>query len=780
MKRSVTTFVVVLACAMAAWAETPATLTSLRAIHALTNAEASQSIPVAFEGTVTYFRGYEHLLFVQDGDLAIFVFFTMDAKLAPGDRVLVKGTTRESFRPIIVSNDVAMLHHGALPKPLPVTFSDLILGQRDCVLVTIRGVIRAADLVASSTASVRSTTLQLLTDGGYVEAIVDGDDQDAANGMLDDEVEVTGTAGGEFDDKMQMTGIVLHVPTPAHIRILNRANTDSWALPVTPMNQILGGYRVSNLTPRIRVHGTITYYQSGSVVVLQSGDRSLWIRTRTDIPLRIGDMADATGFPDVILADQARSANDGFLTLTHGEIKDSRVQAPVAPLPVTWRQLAVSSDQGGGHHYDLVSIEGQVVTEAREGAQDEYVLVSDGHPFSAIYRHPSGPFLEMKQIPLGSRVRVIGICTVHDSDPFNGPVAFDILMRSFDDIAVVAKPSLLNVRNLMLLVGLLLAVVLAGGARGWMIERRVRRQTAALAYIEKRRSRILEDINGSRPLAKIVEEITELVSFKLHGAPCWCQIADGAQLGNCPPKLAGLRIVENEIPARSGPALGVLFAAFDPLTKPSAIESEALLMAAGLAALAIETRRLYSDLTHRSEFDLLTDIHNRFSLDKHLDRQILEARQNAGIFGLIYIDLDKFKQVNDIYGHHVGDLYLQEAAIRMKRQIRPHDKLARFGGDEFAALISVARSRADVEEIALRLERCFDDPFFLEGYTLHGSASVGVALFPEDATSLDALLSVADAAMYAAKNTKRHIEEMITGQQSPELSHQELSHQDSE
>ena len=780
MKRSVTTFVVVLACAMAAWAETPATLTSLRAIHALTNAEASQSIPVAFEGTVTYFRGYEHLLFVQDGDLAIFVFFTMDAKLAPGDRVLVKGTTRESFRPIIVSNDVAMLHHGALPKPLPVTFSDLILGQRDCVLVTIRGVIRAADLVASSTASVRSTTLQLLTDGGYVEAIVDGDDQDAANGMLDDEVEVTGTAGGEFDDKMQMTGIVLHVPTPAHIRILNRANTDSWALPVTPMNQILGGYRVSNLTPRIRVHGTITYYQSGSVVVLQSGDRSLWIRTRTDIPLRIGDMADATGFPDVILADQARSANDGFLTLTHGEIKDSRVQAPVAPLPVTWRQLAVSSDQGGGHHYDLVSIEGQVVTEAREGAQDEYVLVSDGHPFSAIYRHPSGPFLEMKQIPLGSRVRVIGICTVHDSDPFNGPVAFDILMRSFDDIAVVAKPSLLNVRNLMLLVGLLLAVVLAGGARGWMIERRVRRQTAALAYIEKRRSRILEDINGSRPLAKIVEEITELVSFKLHGAPCWCQIADGAQLGNCPPKLTGLRIVENEIPARSGPALGVLFAAFDPLTKPSAIESEALLMAVGLATLAIENRRLYSDLTHRSEFDLLTDIHNRFSLDKHLDRQILEARQNAGIFGLIYIDLDKFKQVNDIYGHHVGDLYLQEAAIRMKRQIRPHDKLARFGGDEFAALISVARSRADVEEIALRLDRCFDDPFFLEGYTLHGSASVGVALFPEDATSLDALLSVADAAMYAAKNTKRHIEEMITGQQSPELSHQELSHQDSE
>jgi hypothetical protein len=162
-------------------------------------------------------------------------------------------------------------------------------------------------------------------------------------------------------------------------------------------------------------------------------------------------------------------------------------------------------------------------------------------------------------------------------------------------------------------------VVFVVGARGWAIEHRVRRQTAALALIEQRRSRILEDINGVRPLAEIVEEITELVSFKLRGAPCWCQIADGAQLGNCPPKLEGLRVVQSEIPAHTGPALGALFAAFDPLAKPSDNEAEALSMAVALTALAIETRRVYSDLVHRSEFDLLTDIHNRFSLDKYLD-----------------------------------------------------------------------------------------------------------------------------------------------------------------
>ena len=181
-------------------------------------------------------------------------------------------------------------------------------------------------------------------------------------------------------------------------------------------------------------------------------------------------------------------------------------------------------------------------------------------------------------------------------------------------------------------------------------------------------------------------------------------------------------------------------------------------MAAGLATLAVETRRLYNDLRHRSEFDLLTDIHNRFSLEKHLDAQIAEARGNAEIFGLIYIDLDEFKQVNDEYGHHIGDLYLQEVARRMKQQLRSHDLLARLGGDEFAALLPMVRSRAGVEEIAQRLEHCFAEPFQVGENRIEGSASFGIALYPENGVSRDSLLSVADASMYVAKNAKRPAE----------------------
>jgi diguanylate cyclase (GGDEF)-like protein len=340
-------------------------------------------------------------------------------------------------------------------------------------------------------------------------------------------------------------------------------------------------------------------------------------------------------------------------------------------------------------------------------------------------------------------------------DPSEQEVPFNILLRSFDDIEVVANPSLLNTRNLIILAGFLLLVVIAVGARGWAVERRMRQQTAALGYVEQRRSRVLEDINGSRPLAEVIEEITELVSLRLLGAPSWCQIADGARLGNCPSEVTPFRIVQEQIAAHTGPPLGVIYAALDPLTKPKPIESQVLSGAAGLATLAIETRRLYSDLRRRSEFDQLTDIHNRFSLDKNLDILIEKARDRAGIFGLIYIDLDKFKQVNDLYGHYVGDLYLQEVAQRMKRQLRGADMLARLGGDEFAALLAVVRSRADIAEVAERLVHSFDEPFVMEGYVLHGSASVGIAVYPEDGATKDTLFSAADAAMYVNKQTQR-------------------------
>ena len=183
------------------------------------------------------------------------------------------------------------------------------------------------------------------------------------------------------------------------------------------MDRIITGYRVLDLSQRMRVRGTITYYQFGAALVLQDGPRSLWIKTDSRNFLQVGDVADAIGFPTV---------ENGFLTLTQAEIHETSTRTPVTPSLSTWRQLALGGNDGRGHGFDLVSVEGRVVTEVRQATQDEYVLDSDGHLLSAIIRHPGTiipvPLDPMREIPIGTRIRVTGICMLEDPNPFDGEV----------------------------------------------------------------------------------------------------------------------------------------------------------------------------------------------------------------------------------------------------------------------------------------------------------------------------------------------------------------------
>lgn len=592
---------------------------------------------------------------------------------------------------------------------------------------------------------------------------VDNNDAARLKGLLDSDVEVTAVASGRFDTKMQQIGVFLHAASMDAVKILHKAPADAQSPPLTPMDRVLGAYDVLDRSHRVRVQGVLTYFQPSGMAVLQDGDRSIRVLTSQTDPLKVGDYAEATGIPTV---------DNDFLALTLGDVRNTGEAPLIHPMPTTWDELA-----SGHAAYNLVSIEGKLVTQVREHVQDVYVISSEHHVFAAALRHPynyeSNVDREpppMVKIAPGSKVRVTGVAVLDDGNPFNDARAFGMLLRSDGDVAVLAGPSLLSVRNLTFVVGFLLIVVIVAGARSWALDNKVRRQTVAMAArieaeasLERRRSRILEDISGARPLPEIVAQIAEMVSLKLGGAPCWCKIADGALLGGVPSEAQQQAAASQEILARSGDILGTLFAVLPAAERPTMTESEAMTVGAGLIQLATETRRLYSDLRRRSEFDQLTEVHNRFSLDRRLEAQIAESSANASVFGLVYIDLDDFKMVNDIYGHHIGDLYLQEVAARMKHQLRSGDLLARLGGDEFAALAPTVRCRADVEEVALRLERCFDDPFTVGDVQLRGSASVGIALYPEDGKTKDSLLSAADSKMYRAKNKRR---EIVEGMQS--------------
>lgn len=291
-----------------------ATSTDVQTLHKLTNAEARKRFPVRFEATVTYYRDYDTDLFVQDGDSAIYVDYRAGAPLLMGDRVVIQGKVQESFRPIVVADDVTVLHHGVLPKPIEVTAKELFSAQRDCLLATIHGTVRSAQMVWS--AGRRNLYMQVLIDGGYIDAAVNSDDASAVSRLMDSEVEVTGVVTSEFDQKMQLSGARLDVQSLADVRMLKPASGSLESLPVTPLQDVLSGYHIRDFSERVQVKGTITYYQPRRSVVLQSGAQSLWIVTQTDVPLQLGDVAYASGFPNV---------RNGYVTLDHAEVRDTHV-----------------------------------------------------------------------------------------------------------------------------------------------------------------------------------------------------------------------------------------------------------------------------------------------------------------------------------------------------------------------------------------------------------------------------------------------------------------------
>ncbi|MGC2639725.1 MAG: GGDEF domain-containing protein [Acidobacteriaceae bacterium] len=760
VRKGFVAFGAILGWALGGWAAadatSPAPNSTVGTILGLSAAEASQKLPVTFEAMVTYFRPYDHVLFVADGTAAMYVNAPAEVKLAPGDRVRVSGTTHESFRNYVAASGIAVIGHGELPPAVRASYDAMIHGEVDCRRVRVRALVRSAEIVPTSVLLLPATALRLLIDGQQVDAEVGGSDGAELEKLLDAEVEITGVVSGHFDNKMQQTGVLFHVQTLENVRILQRAKIDPWSVPVTPMDRVISGYSMIDRTKRTRVHGVITYYLPGSGAVLQDGSRSLWVTTDSFQPLRVGDLADAIGFPDV---------KGGFLSLTRSQVRASAIAAPVAAPLYTWRALAGGGNSSHGHLYDLVSIQGKVVAAVRQEGQDEYLLSTDGHLTSAIFRHPGSltraALPEMRQVPVGSIVRVTGICMLDNADPFLGDVPFNLLLRSFDDIAVVAPPPWLTVPHLLLLLALLMGGMFALVARSWQIERRVRHQTATMAAIERRRRRILEGMNANEPLGKILGQICELVTFQINGGPCWCELADGSSAGTEPqgtPRRGGAE--ECAVAGASGSALGTIYVQQGGSAGGT---REALARAAGLMSLAVERSRLHADLLHRSEFDLLTEIHNRFSMEKRLDTMIGAARESHAVFGLIYVDLDDFKGVNDRYGHGVGDQYLKQVALRLRRQLRPSDMLARLGGDEFAMLVTQVQGRGELEPIARRLKRCFEDTFALGEAQIEGGASIGFALYPEDGTSRDGLLNAADAAMYKQKRAGKVMKTACSG-----------------
>jgi len=171
----------------------------------------------------------------------------------------------------------------------------------------------------------------------------------------------------------------------------------------------------------------------------------------------------------------------------------------------------------------------------------------------------------------------------------------------------------------------------------------------------------------------------------------------------------------------------------------------------GVARDVSDRKRADELISHQAYHDILTDLPNRVLFKDRLGLAMLQARRNHGELAVMFIDLDRFKLVNDTLGHLVGDDLLQQAAARLKACLRRCDTLARLGGDEFTIVLPELKGRQDVAALAVKFLECLEQPFHLSGHEVHISASIGSAIYPGDGESIDELLRHADIAMYQVK-----------------------------
>lgn len=157
-----------------------------------------------------------------------------------------------------------------------------------------------------------------------------------------------------------------------------------------------------------------------------------------------------------------------------------------------------------------------------------------------------------------------------------------------------------------------------------------------------------------------------------------------------------------------------------------------------------------------ANYDLLTGLPNRCMFYEYLTQEIKKAARSSSFLALLVIDIDRFKDVNDTLGHSAGDILLQDTAKRLKSCVRDMDMVARLGGDEFALILSNIEEPGNIERIVTSILQKMSEPFQLESQPIYGSASIGITLYPADATDMETLLKNADQAMYAAKHNGRN------------------------
>jgi diguanylate cyclase (GGDEF)-like protein len=207
------------------------------------------------------------------------------------------------------------------------------------------------------------------------------------------------------------------------------------------------------------------------------------------------------------------------------------------------------------------------------------------------------------------------------------------------------------------------------------------------------------------------------------------------------------------VPLRTGAGVigALVVQSYTPEVRYTDRDQELLQFVSDQVASAITRKQNEARLQRLALYDPLTDLPNRTLLDDRVETALSRARRDSSHFAVLYVDVDGFKAANDRFGHSLGDRLLVEIAKRLVRCLRAADTVGRLGGDEFVVLLSQIVLPDDAAAVARKIQDSLSQPYAIDDLRLQLTASIGIAVYPDDGETSEALLDRADGAMYRAK-----------------------------
>ena len=429
-------------------------------------------------------------------------------------------------------------------------------------------------------------------------------------------------------------------------------------------------------------------------------------------------------------------------------------------------QAVSFNDLSSGRYRDqLVTVSGVVATEVQDGDGALISMDVDGHLVRASLAQPGA----IEEFEVGSMLRVTGICRM-TGDSSSGYRLTRIELRRGTDAELISRPSWLTLGRLLAIFGAVTLGIAGIWIRATFVKWRKEHEKAwseRARAIARERTRLLEMIGSDMKLNEMLGEMCKSVMELLPGVVCEFALRSETGLSaesgtEVAPEMRERVLYELNLKDDRDESTGTVIAYSDGVQTPHPDQAEIFNLLSEISSLAMRQTMLYRGLVYHSTHDPLTELPNRRLCESHLAAMLKEAEETNGRLAVIYIDINRFKYVNDKFGHKTGDLYLQQIASRLRAQLRSIDMLARVGGDEFVVIAPFPEYFDRAHAISARLQACFQDPFSLDGNLIDGSASFGFARYPEHGLTAEELTRHADHEMYIAKH-ETHISEEAHG-----------------